>query len=311
MGSTLPKPRKLQDRSLHMRTLKGLLKVVLKVSITALALTIALMKIELNQTKGALLQTNFSWLLAAYVLFNASKIISADRLRRFFKTVGLHLGHGFNMRLYYVGMFYNLFLPGGIGGDGYKIYIINKRCHFSVKAALMATLLDRASGALALLFYIIILSFFIQQIRGHAVMHFFFFLSVALLLPLHYVVIRIFLRQFLPCFASTTALSLIVQALQMGSSACILKSLGVTSHLIEYQTTFLLSSLVAVLPFTIGGLGARDLVFVLSSDFMEFDRNLAVAFSALFFIITAMSSLCGGFLDIKSSATASLANDGT
>jgi uncharacterized membrane protein YbhN (UPF0104 family) len=64
----------------------------------------------------------------------------------------------------------------------------------------------------------------------------------------------------------------------------------------EYQLVFLLSSVVAVLPLTIGGVGARELVFILSHEYMSIDKNAAVAFSLLFFIITALCSLIGVFL---------------
>lgn len=57
-------------------------------------------------------------------MFNISKIISSIRLNRYFKDINLSLSQTYNLKLYYLGMFYNLFLPGGIGGDGYKIYII-------------------------------------------------------------------------------------------------------------------------------------------------------------------------------------------
>jgi uncharacterized membrane protein YbhN (UPF0104 family) len=62
---------------------------------------------------------------------------------------------------------------------------------------------------------------------------------------------------------------------------------------------FLLSSVVAVLPFTIGGIGARELVFIFGADYLLIDKNTAVAFSILFFIITAVSSLSGIFYGTK------------
>jgi len=37
-------------------------------------------------------------------------------------------------------MFYNLFLPGGIGGDGYKIYLLNKLSNKSIKSLTTVTI---------------------------------------------------------------------------------------------------------------------------------------------------------------------------
>jgi uncharacterized membrane protein YbhN (UPF0104 family) len=56
---------------------------------------------------------------------------------------------------------------------------------------------------------------------------------------------------------------------------------------------FLLSSIVAVLPLTIGGVGARELVFVYAHEYAGIDEATAVAFSLIFFIITAAVSLVG------------------
>lgn len=51
-----------------------------------------------------------------------------------------------NLKLYALGMFYNLFLPGGSGGDGYKVYLLRKLYKAPVKHLLSAVLLDRING---------------------------------------------------------------------------------------------------------------------------------------------------------------------
>ncbi len=78
-------------------------------------------------------------------------------------------------------------------------------------------------------------------------------------------------------------------------------ALGIHTQILEYQFVFLLSSVVAVLPLTIGGVGARELVFIWSHDYMGIDKNAAVAFSLLFFLITALVSLSGIFLKFRPS----------
>ena len=65
------------------------------------------------------------------------------------------------------------------------------------------------------------------------------------------------------------------------------------------MTLFLLSSAVAVLPFTIGGVGARELVFIFGANYLLIDKNTAVAFSILFFVITAISSFTGILFETK------------
>jgi len=62
------------------------------------------------------------------------------------------------------------------------------------------------------------------------------------------------------------------------------------------MTLFLVSSVVAVLPLTIGGVGVRELTFLYGLEFIGEEPSLGVTFSFLFFIITAISSLMGLFL---------------
>jgi uncharacterized membrane protein YbhN (UPF0104 family) len=55
---------------------------------------------------------------------------------------------------------------------------------------------------------------------------------------------------------------------------------------------------VAVLPFTVGGVGARELVMIMGYTYLPINPNSAVAFSLLFFLITALSSFLGAFLQV-------------
>ncbi len=137
---------------------KGILKFIFKVSVSALAIYVVVQKIDLVQTKNILLHVHIGWIFLAIVAFNLSKFISSIRLNRFFQAIGLNLPCLYNLRLYYVGMFYNLFLPGGIGGDGYKVYLLNRSHKTGLKDLISATLLDRISGLVALIFLAMLLS---------------------------------------------------------------------------------------------------------------------------------------------------------
>ena len=94
--------------------------------IAVLAIRFVVKEIDLNELKTTLLSANFWWLILALVAFLASKFLSAFRLNFFFRALGLKLNDWFNLKLYLLGMLYNQFLPGGIGGDGYKVYLLNK-----------------------------------------------------------------------------------------------------------------------------------------------------------------------------------------
>ncbi len=56
---------------------------------------------------------------------------------------------------------------------------------------------------------------------------------------------------------------------------------------------FLISSVVAVLPFTIGGLGAREVVSLWGAQIFGLDHTVSVMASLLFYGATVASSLPG------------------
>ena len=132
------------------KKLKRWLKVAGQLIIAAVAIRYVLKTINVEELKTTLLSARLGWLLLALLAFNVSKLLSSFRLNYFFRALGLGLNEKFNLKLYYLGMLYNQFLPGGIGGDGYKVYLLNKWYGTSVKSLVSATLLDRVSGVVAL-----------------------------------------------------------------------------------------------------------------------------------------------------------------
>jgi len=122
------------------------IKFFLKLSVTVAALYFVFRRIDISEVWALYKQINPLWIIPAILLFIGSKVFSAFRLNGFFRCTGLQLSDRANLRLYLLGMFYNLFLPGGIGGDGYKIYMLNRKEKIKVKDLLFSILLDRISG---------------------------------------------------------------------------------------------------------------------------------------------------------------------
>jgi uncharacterized membrane protein YbhN (UPF0104 family) len=276
---------------------KNLLNVG-KLVLTGLALWIVWNKIDPEATWQVMNSLHILPFAGAFFFFNLSKIVSAFRLNSYFKAGGCPVGEQENLRLYYVGMFYNLFLPGGIGGDGFKVYRLHKRYQFPVKTLITATLLDRLSGLIALLALTALLAFSGDNWSLLKTWNVHFLVPPALLLlyPLWWMVLNRFFRNYLAASPKADLQSFGVQLFQVFSGMAIIYALGVTEGYTSYLFLFLISSVVAVLPFTIGGIGARELVMVFGVNYLPVDINSAVAFSLLFFVITAISSLPGVFL---------------
>lgn len=279
---------------------KKIFKLLLKLILTVLALYLVIRKIDVEVTWQTIKSANRLYLLPACLFFILSKVFSSFRLNYFFKDLRLQIPSVENIKLYGIGMYYNLFLPGGIGGDGYKVYLLNKLYKTPIKQLLQAVLLDRLNGVTVLVFLMLFLTIWVNiDVFLPVDIKILAGVAVLLLGSVFYGMMRIFFRSFTKSMGTTLVYSFLVQMMQLVCSFFILKALGINAQIIEYQFVFLLSSVVAVLPLTIGGVGARELVFIFSHDYMGIDKNSAVAFSLIFFLVTALTSLIGAFLKFK------------
>jgi uncharacterized membrane protein YbhN (UPF0104 family) len=285
-----------------MSSLKNQLKTALKILLTGGALYLVFQKIDTEQLLQLSKNLSWPWLLPAIALFVGSKVATAIRLNHYFANIQLVLSTWENWRLYLIGMFYNLFLPGGIGGDGYKVYLLNKAFKTPVKQLLKASLLDRLGGLVAIVALLLALVGLIElPWQGFETWTTKILLLAAALgvIPAFWLLQKVLFPNFLPSFWKGIIWSLVGQLSQMASVFCLLLALGVQDKFLAYQAVFLLSSIVAVLPLTIGGVGARELVVVYAHSYAGIQETEAVAFSLLFFLISAAVSLSGAWVKWK------------
>jgi len=279
-----------QKSKRHISPLLGAGGLGLKILITVLCLWYVSRKINWLLTWQLLEKSNKWWLIIAAVLFTFSKIVSSYRLNIYFRNIDVNLSEPSNLKLYWLGMFYNLFLPGGIGGDAYKVILLNRQQKQSAKKLTAAVLLDRISGVAGLGVLGAAYYFFIY--KGAQ----FSYWVLAAIIPglvIYYILVKKLFPSFIRSFWSTLGLGLAVQLLQVLCVYCIIASIYITAHTSHYIFLFLLSSIVAILPFTIGGLGAREVVFLWGSEQFMLDSHQSIYISILFYLITVIVSLVG------------------
>jgi glycosyltransferase 2 family protein len=272
------------------------LKAVIKLIITLAALYFVYTRIDLKAI-GAILQSMSFWPIPlAVIAFILSKVISAYRLNYFLSASGIYIEQGYNLRLYLLGMFYNLSLPGGIGGDGYKIWLLNKRTGAGILNTFRAILMDRINGILFLVILALLFAIFkpTGQIPGYLPL-----IAIPAVLVLYLVVSLIFFPVFNYVLLKGSGLSLIVQVLQVICVWFILISLQIEEGQMAYLLIFLISSVIAAIPITIGGAGAREIAFVFGAQYFSLDINTSVAISLLFYLITVLVSLTGSFYMVR------------
>lgn len=273
------------------------LKPALQALLSAGLMYVVVRQIDLRQARTlAVGGTHLLWLLGALLLFNLSKIVGAARLNLYQRQAGILLNDAENLKLYYAGMFLNLFLPGGIGGDGYKILVLNRRGAAPVRTLFKVMLLDRLSGLLILLLLACALlpwlglpqralMVFTEAIVGAVA-------TLAVLLLLHRRWAGMRTRQM----AAICCYGLVVQLLQLVCMAALLVYVrAATEDTLKFLWLFLVSSVASALPLSVGGLGAREITFLYGARMLALDPTRGVLASSAFFLITALSSMAGAF----------------
>jgi len=91
----------------------------------------------------------------------------------------------------------------------------------------------------------------------------------------------------------------LVQLAQLVSVLFILNSLSVSLDTIEYLFVFLVSSIVSVIPLTIGGIGSREVTFLYGAEWLGLDASTSIGISFTFFLITALTSVFGVIYHFK------------
>lgn len=273
-----------------------LIKSTIKIVLTIVALYFVFLKVDLYKVKAIIIDANGWYLFSAFLFFNISKILSSARLNIYFKHIGVHISELYAIKLYYIGMFYNLFLPGGIGGDGYKIYLLKKIHKIKVSSLVKATLLDRLSGLIPLLFFAGVLFLSSEFYGKYIYLDYLATIGIVIIFPLFYILNLLMFKNYIILFFKTILFGSIVQLFQLFSALFIVYAIGYETYTIIFLTLFLLSSIMAVLPISIGGIGVRELTFLYGLGLLGIDADPGISFSFIFFLITAFSSFIGVFL---------------
>ncbi len=276
----------MSDRKTIMRYVKFFLKLAVSIAILYLVFT----KIDIREVWRIVKSAHFGWLLLGVLFFILSKLIAAYRLNILFRDAGVYITDRFNLELYLLGMYYNLFLPGAVGGDGYKVIYLQKHFKTGVKKLVTVMFLDRLNGMLALFcLAILFLYFTLLPFPFKSII----WLSFPLSIVGYYLFLHLFFKDFKFSFVKVTMYSFGVQFAQSVSALAILFALGTFDHQAAYVSLFLISSIMATLPISIGGAGVREITFYYGADLFQLDQSIAVTLSLLFYLITVLVSLAG------------------
>lgn len=265
-------------------------KNVFKVIVTLGALYWLSRNLHFQEFKNSILNANYWYLGLAFLSYIVSQIVASSRLNSFFKTIQLKLSERYNLKLYWLGLLYNFFLPGGVGGDAYKVYFLKKKYHKKTKQLLSAVFFDRLSGLWALTIFSCA---FIVFMPRFAIPNEITILAAVIGTASYVYVLYLFFRPFAKRFLQTHIKAMGVQGFQILTAICILLALNHDDKFSPHLLIFLISSITAIIPSIGGALGVRDSSAIALAKYLQVDAQLAATISLIFYFISLITSLPG------------------
>lgn len=128
---------------------RNLLIFVAKLIVSGGLIWFLMSRLSLAEVRDAMTEPHWGWLLAALAVYGLSAVAGAQQWAWILRAAGIEAPAREIRRLYFIGLFFNNFLPANIGGDAYKIIDLGRREHRPL-GVFCATLMDRLIGLSAL-----------------------------------------------------------------------------------------------------------------------------------------------------------------
>jgi uncharacterized membrane protein YbhN (UPF0104 family) len=307
-----------------MKKFKPLLVLLLKLLVSAGLLFYFFTRIHIERFVQTFATADLSIIAVVLMVYLLSQFVSAVRWMVLARPLGFKTPLKVLVQYYLVGMFFNLFAPGTVGGDVSRIYYLarggeenlNKKLGGATMHAAVAVFIDRVIG-MAVLVWLGALGLFLspQYAVPAAVRHLTFALAGAFLvggvsLPVlrrvlpadgHPIVVklRVAVRSYQAHWQAIPQ-AIVISFMLHFVQAWIHMLLGRAIQIdIPYSFCIILYPLVgtfSALPVSLNGLGLREGGYLFLFQFIGVGSEKAVAFGLLLFMIVALDSLIGGLL---------------
>ncbi len=290
-----------------MRKIKATLKVLVRMGVSAGLLAWLLLRSDPSQVLHALSSLSVAAWLAAFVLYIFSQLVSSYRWRVISTALGFGGTWTTYLGYYFVGMYFNLFLPTGVGGDFLKAMFLVRERPRKLRATL-SVLADRLFGLGAMF---LLGGGAVTIWPGLLPRRFTLVLQAAalgtLVIPFTVWAVRKIsdpgdgrFRELLLLFerpgppAKALALSLVLQSLGMGAVALLAWDMGLSPPPQFYFAAFPLVALLVILPISFNGIGVREGGFIYFLGLKGVGAERALTLSLAFFAVQVLASLIGG-----------------
>jgi uncharacterized membrane protein YbhN (UPF0104 family) len=297
---------------------KTVLKNLIKILFSLILLGYFLSHAGIEETWKSLSGANLSMLPLGVGLYLLAQWLSSLRWKALSGPFRLgHLPIGEFFRLYLVGMFFSLFLPGAMGGDVLRAVFLASKGGEKKRLASLTVLAERGVGLLTLLCITTFACWMPETASLPSSVRNTLSISLACLLGLYALVLiarpplarwanRYPLLEPLVMAEScwrdlrlvgwSFCLSLLVHAACLAIHWGIAWAMGMEQRIsLPYLiAAFGMTGLSSILPLSFNGIGVREGTYVLILSQAGWDRHVALAFGLYWLLISILTSLVGG-----------------
>jgi len=292
------------------------LKPLLKLIFSLVIIFYLFSRAPINQVLLALKEVRVSFIVSAGFLYLLAQVLSSYKWSLLAKPLGFEKRFIDLVFYYFIGMFFNLFMLGSIGGDLVKAYYLAGNRKWIIPAG-YSIFADRYTGGLAL---ITILSIaLLITYKENTIPYFIRYPIIAGTIGVW--MITIFMPKILHRFSLIKKwgekinlqkmkvywdnpqvvriplfISFVFQTLFIGIIILVGRGFGIKIPLSYFFIFVPLADLLSVLPITLNGMGIREGCYVFFLHLGGIETSTALAFSLLCLLVVWSVSLLGGIV---------------
>lgn len=283
---------------------RGWMTTALKAAVSVGLLAFLFSKINVRSVGQAMGNLHLAYFALAWVSYFAIQFVGVYRWRIMVQLQGFEHSFSRLTTFYFVGLFFNLFLPTSVGGDLGKCYYLSDS-RADILRAVTTVLADRISGMTALL---CIASMALLAGGSLRVPNWMTFLTLAgtallvlgILIPFAFPDI---LRKYeLPYrywknprfMASSLGVSFFIQISVVTISIMIGEAVGMVIPWESYFVYIPLVTIAAMIPISLNGLGVREGAYVYFLSQAGVALNQALAFALIWLLVITSLNILGG-----------------
>jgi glycosyltransferase 2 family protein len=305
---------------------RGRLSRLIKPAVTLLLYAIIFYRIDTRELFARLSTARFGYVAAGVALYAAGQLLCAWKWQILLAPVALTARYTQLAAFYFIGMFFNIFLPTIVGGDAVKAVLLARATQEPARAT-MTVFMEWNLGPLALLSIATVAAWRAPTVHllGFSLLVWtvvlltgFVVVNIALINVRAYrLVDRLLARTALAALrphaeslylaivpytraggalAGGIFLSFVFQAVVILVVFLNVRALGHAFPMSALAVIVPLVSLAGMLPLSVNGLGVRDALYIVLFGQLGASESLALSLALLYFAVTMTASLPGGVI---------------